>query len=181
MTDLIVDFPRRHENSLCVQGKSKEKRVQFSYMSEMTFFETNETDSSQIWYGPQEYREMRLENKQAVLDIHRRIRSSKDAVQGLDGCIITGLEHLVTPSIIKKTKERRTLCLRAVLEEQERQEDEGVNDPVLLANVSLSHSSWAVKRAHTVALLRVASHIKFEGSDALGYQQITVAFNRVHM
>jgi len=66
----------------------------------------------------------------------------------------TGIEHLLTPDLIKKSRAVRARCKKAVLDEQERQDRAGEHDPIKLADVSNNHSKWSTKRAVTVGLLQ---------------------------
>lgn len=151
MSELIVDFPRRRRNS-------KMKRVQFSGITEITFFERlDETESSKIWYTPQDYRNMRSQNHEAVLHAHTSMRSfiSKDEeTQEIDGSIFTGIENLMTPALIRKSRQRRAQCISSVLEAQERQDIDEDHDSLGLACVSKEYSKSAVKRALRIGLLQ---------------------------
>ena len=78
--------------------------------------------------------------------------SSLDAVR--EELVLTGIEHILTPSIIKKTKACRARRIRAVLDEQERQASSGIYDADRLALVSFQCSKSAARRAHKIGLMQ---------------------------
>ena len=132
MSDLIVDFPNYHH----VVPRSK--AVQFSIMTQIHFI-ANPIDDSDVchrWYSSKDYKEMRAANKQVVRQVHKRYgtMSSSSCPSDPSGndeqgdTYLNGIENILSPSVIKKTKVRRLQCTNAVLAEQERQYHAGVND-----------------------------------------------------
>ena len=144
-SDLIVDFPssRRRSSSSAGGGgpKPKKKRVSFARTSCMMFipplddYPDGPIDAREIWYSKQDYTAMKIANRQAVFDLHRRFRSrSIPGSQGgahqtedVDECILTGLERLLTPNTVKKSEACRRQCWDAVLDEQDRQDQTGTS------------------------------------------------------
>jgi len=162
-----------------------------------------------IWYSQRDYRAMKLANKHAVLGLHKRFRSSQStsststsvndgtsisnsdnvdvssgssSINEAESTVLTGLERLLTPKIIKKSAFCRRQCWKAVLDEQDRQEQEWNNhhptpgntsrqEMVIspchrdschaaqdaLARASIKITEWAVKRAHTTGMLNAAT------------------------
>ena len=150
---LIVSFPD--------QRRRASKKVRFSTMSELSFFERNEVeDSHNMHYSKKEYEEMRADIKRSVEDTRRRMSSlsstSSDSEQDDANLslLVTGIENLVSPGVIKKLFSSRMCHVRAVLNEQARQERSGRCDPDRLARVSQSHTEWANKRARTIGMLQ---------------------------
>ena len=153
MSDLIVDFPNR--NSLPAKAE-----VHFAPMTQITFIEQiNDKYADSLWYSQQDYKAMRVANKQAVLHAHRRLgdamslSSSSSIDDQEDGCL-TGIENILTPSAIRKTKARRMQCTRAILLEQDRQYEAGVDDPEKLARISRHYSTPASRKAQKVGYIQ---------------------------
>ena len=119
MKDLIVDFPSRCSAST--------KKVQFSKTSSIKFIKRiNEmTDTRATWYLSKDCKAMRVETKTAVRHANKALlalySSDQDFVDnvGQDGIILTGIESIVTPNMIKKTRASRYKYINAVLNEQE--------------------------------------------------------------
>eukprot|EP01083_Nonionella_stella_P230540 814790_1 len=149
MSDLIVDFYNRRRS--VSEGK---KAVQFSKMSSMKFVEKiDERDANLVWYSQQDYRSFRLEHKQAVIAVHQLSLSSQAPNQfSVDE--LTGIENLLAPKMIKKTRASRAQCMNAVLGEQERQVRSGFYDQDRLAMVSQESSNGASRRAKTIGFVQ---------------------------
>ena len=170
MSDLIVDFPQQRYNDIIVDFPQQrcnssvgEKRVRntvyFAPMNELRFFERNEKmDTGKIWYSNKEVKAMRIATVQAVKDTRKislsRPSNQVDGADALEDCVMTGIENLLTPRIIKKSKARRSQCLSAVLEEQKRQDSSGEYDPIELACVSNHYSKCSARWAHTIGMLQ---------------------------
>ena len=152
MTDLIVDFPNRKRRFLSLScSKPKSKSLQFSEMSQVKFIQPiDEADVDTLWYSRKEYQAMRHATKKNVQQAQRSLLSNP---QDVDSCMINGIENLLTPALIKKTKACRAQCTQAVLAEQERQRHAGVYDPESLALSSKSYSRSSMRRAQTIASL----------------------------
>ena len=88
-------------------------------MNELRSFERKNT--GKIWYSDKECKAMRIVTQQAVQGTHKRYLSLSpnqvDNADALDDCIVTGIENLLTPNIIKKSKACRAHCLNEVLDE----------------------------------------------------------------
>ena len=154
MTDLIVDFPNRSASA----SKSGKKLVQFSPTSELKLFKQDSSVEAR-WFSQKEYREMKMANRRAVQTAYRRYLSissgnSSDWHEPFDPSSMVGIENMLTPGLIKKSQAARERRLRAVLSEQERQDEAGEYDPDKLAQVSQTFSKWSTKRASTIGLLQ---------------------------
>lgn len=117
------------------------------------------------WYTDKDYKATRKENKRVVQELHQihvslsSISSqaeSADNEEVFGGCVMTGIENLLTPRIIKKSHACMTKRRNAVLSEQEheRQNQVGERDPYKLACMSHLHSSRSIKRAHKIGLVQ---------------------------
>lgn len=165
MPGLIVDFPRHLQNSDITSDINRasninrvKKRVDFSPMSELCYFEreVNDLDKREIWYTKTELKDFRADNKRAVYEFQLRSialsSSQQDSARDHTPVLLqelptTGIENVLTPKLVKKSKLRRVCCWNAVLGEQERQYSYGEYDPVKLAKQSTYYSSCSAERA----------------------------------
>ena len=155
MSDLIVDFPNR---------RSPIKRmVQFSNMNEIKFvkpIDIGQDVISQLYYSSEDYKAMRVNTKKAVRRANKvlgALSSSSDSESEHDineDLILTGIENILTPAIIKRTRSCRAQYTNAVLDEQERQDSAGLYDADRLACISHQYSKSAVRRAHKIGLMQ---------------------------
>ena len=174
MSDLIVNFPQQRRRSSSNPSKKKKirKQVSFSPVSSLCVFQPNvnsrknDNDSSassgcyttdnEFWCTPQDYTAMKLANMQAMRTNHRQYVSTNPQ------CIIdayhtgnldmNGIEFF-TSKVLKKRCSNKKFHVKAILDEQDRQEQTGEVDPHRLTLISEHCSSWAVKRAFSVANL----------------------------
>jgi len=72
-------------------------------------------------------------------------------------CTLIGIENILTPDIVEELVRRRSECIRAVLDEQARQDDSGEYDPDRLTHLSQIRSVGAAKRARKIASHQYAS------------------------
>ena len=80
-----------------------------------------------------------------------------DAKVVFQGCEFTGIENLLTPSLMKKTMALKRRCWDAVLDEQEKQDASGYCDPDRLARAAENYSRWATERALKIAIMNHTS------------------------
>ena len=151
-SDLIVDFP----NSRTISKKT----VQFSLTSSMVIVSRVDEDANDVWYTSKDYKGMRLATKLAVLRAQKKLLSistsdleSMEDPDEMGDAIVTGIENLLTPNIIRRTKARRNQCIQTVLQEQESQYRRRKFDPESLAHASYHHSRTAERNAWTIGLL----------------------------
>ena len=76
------------------------------------------------------------------------------AVRDVSDVVLTGIENILTPNMIKRTKACRAKYIAAVLVEQEAQARAGVFDADRLACVANHFSRSATRRAHTIGKLQ---------------------------
>lgn len=157
MADEAAGIKRRPSDSGLQHGKhlqrpvksfKAKKSVQFSPLIDITFVETydpNEIDASELWYSDDDTAAMKHANLRAVQTFCLML-SSKSCDPNDDRVIgmMTGLENLIFSSQVQQC---RMGCLRAVLDEQERQDDMEIFDPDTLAKTSQQYSTWATRRA----------------------------------
>ena len=152
MTDLIVDFPTR--------SPTVKRMVQFSNMTQIRFIEPIDQDVAQFYYSSKDYKAMRLATKNAVRQANEVLgalssSSDQESEHGIDeDLILAGIENILTPAIIKRTRSCRAQYTKAVLDEQERQDSTGLYDADRLAFVSHQYSKSAVRRAHKIGLMQ---------------------------
>jgi len=158
-SELIVDFPK-----LKLKCKSESGTiVRFAPFRECHFYEPqHKSDHSKLFYKKHDYRDMRIANHEAVMDVQKKFlplllaSKSKSSSHGVDfdPDVIFGNEKLLTPNLIKKTSVARKNCVSAVLQEQARQHESGRADPDAIAHASQQYSKAAVRRARTIGLLQ---------------------------
>ena len=125
--NLIVDFPPDFE---CLAADDNAvRKVQFSTTSELCVYVAcqAEADRSILWYSDNEYHTMRSEFKRTVQTLHQQYRRS--------------LSHMNSRSVHNMNR------VRAVLDEQERQDRLGIKDSKKLACVSQRYSQWSQIRS----------------------------------
>ena len=128
-SDLIVDFPAQ-ARQLAISTKPKKKRVTFSIMSDIRFYERpDKVHAKELHYSKDDMTRFKMANWQAVRDVHTRHLSlaetttEADAKVVFQGCEFTGIENLLTPSLMKKAMALKRGYRNAVLYEQERQDE----------------------------------------------------------
>ena len=164
-SDLIVDFPAQARRK--VIGSKPKKMVRFSTMSDIQFYERpDKVHAKELHYSREDIREFETANRQAILDIHMKHLSLVNGTTEYDanvlfqGCEFTGIENLLTPSLMKKTMAIKRRCWDAVLDEQERQDASGYCDPDI-ARAAENYSRWATERALKIAIM---SHTSLRAS-----------------
>jgi len=157
----------RSSNNKPKNNESKKASgVCFAKSMHVQFFQVpDDVDASEIWYTSEEYNDMKETNRQAVVRVHRKLRipsistddSSKPTTLFLEDECLTGIEHLLSVKIIKKTHANKVECSNAVLQEQERlwyhnvsMEEESDDQVNALACVSKHYSRWSTKRARII-------------------------------
>eukprot|EP00579_Thalassiosira_antarctica_P007431 CAMPEP_0201889264 /NCGR_PEP_ID=MMETSP0902-20130614/29578_1 /ASSEMBLY_ACC=CAM_ASM_000551 /TAXON_ID=420261 /ORGANISM="Thalassiosira antarctica, Strain CCMP982" /LENGTH=151 /DNA_ID=CAMNT_0048419787 /DNA_START=247 /DNA_END=699 /DNA_ORIENTATION=+ len=151
MSDLIVDFPQRRCHA---EKTARMARVHFAKEHEIRFFERhNKASADAVWYNVEDYKAMRIAAKRAAQDVRKRVLKLRPSSESdsasvavadeLDSYTLVGIEKILSPNIIKKTRASMKRCRRAVLDEQARQ-DESNNeyDPNRLASVAHHHAQW---------------------------------------
>ena len=134
------------------------KRLRFSPTSELIVTDPKTTrDRQSAWYSKAQINEFKQGARQTALSL-RKTRTSKlikfialsaatDSpqvdiqVRGTEH--IRGLEHMISPSVLKALLEKRRNTILAVLENQKEQRDAGMRvDPSKIAFVSEVNSSF---------------------------------------
>ena len=178
MSDLIVKFPQQRRRSSNNPSKKKKirKQVTFSPVASLCVFQPNvnsrkhdnesstssgccSTTSNEFWYASQDYTAMKLANMQTM---RTNLQQYDELVSTNPQCIIdayhtgnfdmNGIEFL-TSKVLKQRSSNKKFHAKAILDEQDRQEQTGEVDPHRLKLISKHCSSWAVKRALSVAKL----------------------------
>ena len=175
MTHLIVDFPSSRRRSI-MRSSNKPKNneskkssgVSFAKSMHVKFFQApDDVDESEIWYTSEEYKDMKESNRQVIIRVHRKLRTSSlstdddgidyKATTLLEAECLTGIEHLLSVKIIEKTRANRVECSNSVLQVQDRLWYHNVgsmeesDDPIdALARVSKHYSRWSTKRARII-------------------------------
>ena len=93
--------------------------------------------------------QFKIANRQAILDIHKRRLTSVNGAEAE----LTGIENLLTPGLMKKSRALKRGCWNAVLGEQDRQDACGYCDPGVLALAAKDYSRRATQRAQKIAIM----------------------------
>lgn len=139
-SNLIVDFPQPEERNLIVDFPNDDiqsspadehvtRKVHFSTASELCVYECRYDDINidKIWYSGEEYHAMRAEFK-------RNVRKTYEM-------------HRYSISQMSPRHVHNMNRVRAVLDEQERQDRSGITNMDMLACVSRRYSQWSKIRA----------------------------------
>ena len=128
--------------------------VKFATMSEIRFYERpDEARAKELHYSKEDIRQLKIANRQAVQDVHIRQLSlvndgtEDDARVVFQGHNLTGIENLLTPSLVRKSMACKAGYRDAILDEQDRQDASGCYDPIKLACAAEDYSRWATKRS----------------------------------
>ena len=99
---------------------------------------------------------MRIATKEAVVYANNKFSRapSSSPPNIMDHAVLTGIENILTPKLIKRKRACRARCINAVLDEQERQDLAGIYDADRIAFVSHQCSESAAKRAHKIGLMQ---------------------------
>lgn len=174
MSALIVDFPqarhhlpsehhRRHRGS--AKRPRKSRAVQFSSNCEVRFYtKPDVVDARELRYCDEDFRSFKRRNQIEVLNFRARYAASAsrkgagekddgddDAFQG---CVLTGIEHLLTNDLIEKIIARKKGCVAALLEEQMRQRAAGYYDADGLARAVRPITKRSAMRAQKVGVMQ---------------------------
>ena len=163
---LIVDFPHN-------------KTVRFEPTCEYILYGPYyKSDRSDLFYKSQDFRDMRIANRQAVMDVHKKVlplltsepRPENNGVH-FDPDEIFGNEKLLTPTLIKKAVVARKNCVSSVLLEQARQDELGEEDPDAIARASRQYSKAAMSQARIIGLLQTSKPGSSMSSPLVGVLQ----------
>ena len=144
------------------------KRLRFSEMSTLVIFPPrSDVHVQNSWYSKEEValfkRELRT-STQALRDT-RTAKAMKYIAYSISTGLpltnihihgkehIRGMEHLLSPDVLKLLFQRRRQTITRVLEEQASQKQNGMGDPSRLAQVSMNNSSFTREWAHRISNL----------------------------
>jgi hypothetical protein len=172
MTDLIVNFPRHRDGD----NHRSCQAVQFADTAQLHIFKPHQDSEKnyvyvaphELWYTRSEHYSMRRAAVEDALQVRARILSGAPlnysgnaeagapvpADEGLaeeersSVCCI-GIEHLLTPAIVRQRRARIDRCIDAVLTEQERRGSSEMD----IALASFVHSRGAALRARRLGRL----------------------------
>ena len=160
MSSLLLDFPTK-------KFKSHKKVLRFATMTQVRFYEgPDDGGNDTMFYSSQDYKAMRIANKRAINEAHRKclsyMTSNSRTNLGDIYSDLTGIENFATPDLVRFSINEKEQYVNAVLDEQERQDHSSEFDPIKLAQVAKDQTRRAAKRAHMIGLVhaRNASEIK---------------------
>lgn len=139
------------------------RRVRFAPKSNLRFYERQaEAYRGELYCTPEDYKIYKKGSQIEVQGFRRKLLISKktgpttkeDSEALFRECNLVGVEHLLTPDLIRKIVARKASRVAAVLEEQRRQNESGLFDPHAIAEASLQHSKRAAQRARKVGTMQ---------------------------
>ena len=141
---LIVDFPRE-----------RNRLVRFSTTSDLWVYERDDgKDTSMTWYSGSEYDRMKLQLKCSILNKYGRNHGSSSGDRFIGFLLDNDQQEdesddvgLVGPNVVRWVHAHKMNHIRAVLEEQERQDRSGESNSFKIAFVSQLFSQWSTIRA----------------------------------
>ena len=147
-----------------MQVRISGKTVRFATTSELVRYEAHnqhKSDNNKLFYNKQDYRAMKIENHQAVIDVQKMLLPllSKSRSKNQAGNIINpdaafGNEKLLTPKLLNQVVVAKRSHRYAVLREQARQHASEEKDPGAIARASQKYSKGAASRARAIGLLQ---------------------------
>ena len=167
MTDLIVNFPRHRDNHRSRQA------VQFADTAQLHIFKPHQDSEKnyvyvprhELWYTISEYYSMRRAAVEDALQVRARISSGAPlnysgndeagsapataAEEESSSVCCIGIEHLLTPALVRQRRACIDRCIDAVLTEQERRGSSEMD----IALASFVHSRGAALRARRLGRL----------------------------
>ena len=144
LSPLIVDFPRE-----------RNRLVHFSTVSDLWVYERDDgKDISKNWYSKSEYVRMKLELRCSILNKYATNQGNSSGGR-VFGLLLDNYRQedesdevgLVDPNVVRWVHAHKMIHMRAVLEEQERQDHSGESNPFKIASVSQLFSQWSSIRA----------------------------------
>lgn len=130
----------------------------------------SDSDRQASWYTKHEIRHFRKTAEQAA----KRFANSQEsnvikhvAYSVMSGAaqsdksfhhkeLVCGLEHMISPSILKVLIQRRKMTIERVLEEQHVQTELGENDPIRIALASMENSAFTKEWRRRIACLHMS-------------------------
>lgn len=145
------------------------KRVRFAETSIMIL---TEKESIPNWYSKQDIKRFRYNAelsarrfaKSQASNVIKQVAYSVMSGTSLVDCnfahkeLICGLEHMVSPSLMKALLQRRKHTVDAVMQEQELQSRSGENDVSRLALASMKHSAFTKEWRRRLACLHMTDN-----------------------
>lgn len=160
--DLIVDFPRNTRSGRRCRSSDNsnaKRKVRFSPTGQVRYYERPDPlYRSDMHYAPREYDAFKRENRRDVRDVHRLLDASssnntnKDVLLPGD-CVLTGIENLLTPRLIRRSVATKSGLTGAVLAEQERQYAGGTRDEERMARIARHYSERSVRRSTAIGTM----------------------------
>ena len=158
LLSLIVDFPKiPRDNINRSHNKISSKKVCFSPTSTLHQYYRSGTDNEEggavsTWYKKSDYKQFRRGVKEEVLSLRQEKQQQQQYEDNsADDMCHTGIEHLVCQRTLLKIMQLRELHKNAVLDEHERQVNDGTDNLHALHAISKAHSKWARSRAYDCA------------------------------
>ena len=150
--ELIVDFP--HPN---VPWNMPPPRVTFASRLEMKIVEDLSLKHKEdLWFSSQEMGAFKAQAATTLREMllgHHQTVGAYAMLKTEETCSFMGFENFLSKDVGQEVKDRREAIRKAVLLEQKRQREMGVEDPEATATVSESCSAQSRLRARLVGLL----------------------------
>ena len=154
---LVVDFPIQPRRLSLNNKKEMTTRRRVNFASEVIVASDSNNDSHDVhshdsWYTSQEYKQMKHTRAQDICTVTKTSQSPEFheslSPQHLN---LIGVERYLSKEVLIESKLRRDAHVNAVLDEQERQDNNMTLDAEALGDLSRRHSKWSVERAQIAA------------------------------
>ena len=161
--DLIVNFPHQ-DSPFRRRSFTRPPRASVSFLNEN---EVNHVENltlkykNDLWFSGQEMKDFKRQTSRFLLHLsYANMSLAQFAVQtiesGTDSSVFMGLECYLTSETALNVNYRKKTIRRAIIEEQARQLDLGINDPDRLALIAERLSTVSAERARIIGLLHAS-------------------------
>ena len=146
---LLVDFPKQPRNL------TRPRRVNFAPEATVANIVNNDSKvvkSKDICYTSQEYKQMKCTRAQDICTVIKAIQrpefQESVSPQHLN---MIGVERYLSKELLIESKLRQDYHVNAVLDEQDRQDNNMTLDAEALGDLSRKHSRWSAERSQIAA------------------------------
>ena len=156
--DLIVDFPQRRPAAAAIEGDAR-PRVRFAPNLEITIVENLSREHKfDLWFTDVEIKSFKRRTAAVLLSIHfaNMTVAQFAEINCRETSAFLGLENYMSERTSREIRRRRNGVRDAVLFEQARQQDAGVNDPEVISLTSKRVTLPGRKRAYVIGLIHAS-------------------------
>ena len=147
---ILVDFPHHPHDSF-----PNAPRVSFADHNEIVFIENlSHKYKAELWFTDSEMKSFKTQTVLLLINIKTNMTMAQYAEMNVqDTSAFMGLEKFMSKKTPKEIVYKREALYRTVHSEQQRQFESGIDDPDVMAKISLGWSDWSRKRANIIGLI----------------------------